>query len=118
MGTHPNAILMSVIKPDGLTRKTLRDILAESETPIDDLYITIGGEDYRALVMEEGYDGNYQISADEGDIVLFDFITYGYGETIEWAELENKKADLEQWSIGICERHNCSYKIVVTANYW
>jgi hypothetical protein len=118
MSTHPNTILLLIVKPDGLTRRTLRDILAETDTDQDDLYIKINGEDYRALVMEDGYNDDYQITAEEGDIVFFDFVTYGYGDVIEWDKLEKRKSDLEEWAIGICERHNCTYKIVVTANYW
>lgn len=31
MGTHPNAILMLAITPDGTSRKTMKAILAEAE---------------------------------------------------------------------------------------
>ena len=58
------------------------------------------------------------MSADEGDIVFMDFVTYGYGETIIWDELEKKKEELEKWSKIVCSKHNCSYKIFITANYW
>lgn len=68
--------------------------------------------------MEEEYNESWQIQAKEGDIVLHDFITYGYGKKIIWAALENQKNNLEAWAKGICERHHCTYKIFVTANYW
>jgi hypothetical protein len=117
---------MSVIKPDGLTRKTYRSILDEQrENETDDAYalvdetdVIIGGKDYHSIVMEEEYDEGFQISADEGDLVFFTFVTYGYGETIEWDRLAEMKDALEKWSIGVCEKHNCTYKIFVTANYW
>lgn len=108
---------MAVLKPDNLSRKTMREILSESNID-DDNDLKIGDAEYRHLVMESDYDEGYQISADEGDLVFFDMITYGYGENITWSKLEEKKTDLENWAIGICERHHCNYKIFITANYW
>lgn len=121
MSTHPNAILLLVLKPDGLARKTYRDILAERDPPPSydgDPNLKIGGEDYHVSVMESDYDEGYQIGADEGDILVFDMITYGYGEKIEWAKLEAQKAALAEWATGICERHNCTAQFFITANYW
>lgn len=121
MSTHPNVILLLVLTPDGLSRKTRRDILAENSADIaDDLDcdIKIGSFSYLHEVMEDDYCEGYQISADEGDIIIFDFVTYGYGEKIAWDELELQKEELEKWAVGICEQHNCSHEIFITANYW
>jgi hypothetical protein len=120
MGTHPNAILMVVLTPDELSRKTMRDILGNdyerdgNSIVIDDL----GGHDYHSLIMEDSFDEGFQIAANEGDLVFFKFITYGYGDAIVWKELESVKYQLEQWAQKICKEHHCSYSIQITANYW
>ena len=69
-------------------------------------------------VMNDSYDTDWQISADEGDIVIFDLFTYGYGRVKEWSALEKQKDELEKWAKEMCEKFSCSYKIFVTANYW
>lgn len=117
MSIHPNTMLLLALTPNDLARKTYRDILAEAGVD-DDTDITIGGEGYHHQVMEEDYDEGAQIQAREGDIVLWDLVTYGYGERITWAKLEAQKAALEEWAKGVCERHKCGYEIFVTANYW
>ena len=118
MSTHPNVILMAVLTPEGLSRKTMNAILAEAGvTDIDD-EIKIGSGDYNPLVMETDYDEGWQISAKEGDLVFHDFLTYGYGQVVEWEKIEAQKKELEDWAKAICERHHCTYKIMVTANYW
>ena len=117
MSTHPNAILLLTLTPEDLARKTYRAILDEARVDADD-DIKIEGTDYHHSVMEEAYDKGYQVSAKEGDIVLFDLVTYGYGETIEWSKLEAQKNSLESWARLACEKHHCTYKIFITANYW
>lgn len=123
MGTHPNAILLCTLTPDGLSRKTYRDILLENgsqeeEDPTGTSIVRIDGTDYHIRVMELDYDKEFQVSAKEGDILVNDFLTYGYGEQIEWSKAEAQKQALEAWAIGVCERHHCSYNISITANYW
>ena len=118
MSTHPNVILLLTLTPEGLTRKTRKDIMAECHVEKEDDYIKIGNQDYHHEVMEEDYNEDYQISAKEGDIIIFDLVTYGYGESISWDDLSAQKQELEEWAKGICERHHCSFKINVTANYW
>lgn len=117
MGTHPNAILAVALKPDAGSRKTHRAIMEEAGLDMD-ADIKIGGFDYHVEVMETDYDEGYQLAADEGDIVLFDMVTYGYGETIAWDEMVKRQAALKEWADGICERHKCTAKFFVTANYW
>jgi len=119
MSTHPNAILMAVLKPDDLSRKTMREILAGNDvkdSEIDNL--KIGEKEYFRIIMESDYDEGYQISADEGDLVFLDMVTYGYGEVITWADLEKQKNALEEWAKAMSEKFHCSYSIQVTANYW
>lgn len=110
-------MLLLALKPDDSTRKTFRAIMAEAGKAEDD-DLKIGDADYHIVVMEGSYDDNNQITADEGDIVVFDLVTYGYGERIEWDKLAAQKAALEEWAKGICERHKCTASFYVTANYW
>ena len=118
MSTHPNVLLILTLTPDGLARKTYRDILGECGAESTDDEIKINGEGFSHFVAESDYEDNWQVSAPEGSIVLLDLVTYGYGEQILWDELSRRKAALEEWSSGICERHHCSAKISVGANYW
>lgn len=126
MSTHPNAILLLTLTPDDLTRKTWRSILQEnkvykfnSDGVIDeDGRIKIGEAKYHQMVMEDDYNEGMQISAQEGDIAVYDMVTYGYGEVIEWEKLENQKKELEKWAKETCKKHHCNYKIFITANYW
>ena len=117
MSTHPNAILLLVLTPDGLSRKTHRAILEEMGDPGDENF-KIEGEMYHCIVMEDDYDETYQIMAKEGDICVFDLITYGYGERIDWDKLVGQHAILKNWAEDVCKRHNCTAKYYVTANYW
>lgn len=143
MSTHPNVILKLTIKPAGTTRKLARDILAQNRieipddqlpimidnsgktvtrmdgTPIhqirDEDGVAIGSRVYRVLVMEGDYDDGYQIAAEEGDLVIFDFMTYGYGESIEFSGLVTAESELRAWSTARGLEFQTSS---VTANYW
>jgi hypothetical protein len=118
MGTHPNTILMAVLTPDGLSRKTMRDILADNGVSDADSDVRIGEADYHHKIMEEDYEEGYQIAAGEGDLIFFNFVTYGYGEFVDWEDLEKQKNELKKWAGEMCSKHNCSFKIWVAANYW
>lgn len=118
MSTHPNAMLLLTLTPDDLARKTYRAIMAEFGVEDEDHDFKIGDVNYHHQVMEEDYDDGHQITAKPGDIVLWDLVTYGYGQRIAWAKLEAQKDALEEWAKGVCERHKCSYEIFVGANYW
>lgn len=84
--------------------------------PDDD--ITIGAVKYHNVVMESDYDEDAQISSKEGDLVFWNMVTYGYGESVKWGELEAQEAALEAWAQATCAAHQCDYEIRVTANYW
>jgi hypothetical protein len=118
MSSHPNVLLICALTPDGLARKTWRDIIAEFQVadPADD--IEIGGEAYQHFVAEGEYEEDCQISTTEGDIIIYDLVTYGYGEAVTWEKLEAQKNNLEAWAIEVCVRHHCRYEIRVSANYW
>ncbi len=108
---------MAALTPDGLSRKTMAAILAETNTEADD-DIKINGKDYHHKIMEDDYEEGWQIASKKGDLLFFDLVTYGYGEAIKWADLEAQKLALEAWVKGVCERHHCAYEIRVSANYW
>lgn len=119
MSQHPNVILLLTLTPDDLARKTHREIIVESGVVFDDdVQIPIGTEKYNIKVMESRYDSDWQIGAQEGDIIIFDLVTYGYGEQISWEKLAAQKEELASWASDICMRHRCKAKISVTANYW
>lgn len=118
MSTHPNVILMSVFTPDGLTRKTVREICPEAEDKEYSHCLKIGGDDYSILIMEDNYNEDAQITAKEGDFVVYDLVTYGYGEHIGFDELSKKAKQLEEWSNEVSKKHNCKFVIKVGANYW
>ena len=120
MSTHPNVILMVALTPDDLSRKTMRSILEANGIKEDDFDddVKISGKDYHHEIMESDYDESWQISAKEGDLIFFDLVTYGYGDTIKWSDLETQKNELEAWAKEICEKFSCSYEIIITANYW
>ena len=116
MSVHPNVILMAVLKPNATSRATMRAIMADH--PDSEYGFKIGKLHCKGIVMESNYHDGLQLAADEGDLVFYGFATYGYGETVEWSTLEGMKADLEAWAFAACEKHGCSHKLVITANYW
>ncbi len=119
MSTHPNAILLGILIPDDLSRKTYRAICESVGTDASEAYFTIGDKrHYSMAVMESDYDDNSQISAPEGSITVWTFLTYGYGETIDWEEAAAERVRLEEWLKKIAAEHKCSYSIRLTANYW
>jgi len=117
--SRPNVILLLRLKPEDLARETLRSILAEvGAQPTDFNQLEIGGNYYTLSVMESDYDEDNQIAADEGDIIVYNLVTYGYGDVAPWEYLCAQKAALDVWAAGVCERHHCTASVFVTANYW
>jgi len=118
MSTHPNVILMAVLTPKGLARQTMANILG-GPYKRDDHHDAIKlPEGYTPIVMESDYDDGMQIGANEGDLVFYDLVTYGYGKVIAWADLEARKTRLEEWANEMAKVHDCTYRIDVSANFW
>lgn len=119
MSTHPNVMLQCVLTVDEGSRKTQRGLLEEfgGDGTYDDC-VMIDGKSYQLTVMESDYEDGYQISAEEGQIVLHDYLTYGYGETINSNGLWNRIIKLRDWAESAKENHRFSYEIRVGANYW
>lgn len=121
MGPRPNAMLILKLTPDDLPRKTFVAICKESgfdPKNSDNHKIKIGDLNYRIMVAKDCYDDEWQMSANEGQIILHDFLTYGYGEDIAWSEVARRASALEEWAKKACERHSCTYRIYISANYW
>jgi len=118
MSTHPNAMLLLVLSPQDLPRKTHLEILGSEGITNPERDIKIGGEIYHHQVMEDDYEEDFQISAPPGSIVFWDLVTYGYGEVVHWRDLDKQKKALEKWAKNICKQHHCSYDIFISANYW
>lgn len=131
MSTHPNAMMIAVLSPADLPRKTLRALREACGADPDDsdanVEIPTGydgpekykrTDDYGIVLMESDYDEDQQISAPEGSIVLWDFLTYGYGETKLWADVAAQQQRLAAWCDKHCPTLNCTYEIRLTANYW
>lgn len=120
MSTHPNAILLLALTPDNTARKTMRDIHEELGFEKDGGFsFSIAGRYFYGIeVMESDYDESNQIALPEGTLYLTTYLTYGYGETMKFADVIALKSGMEEWAKGICERHKCSYEFFVTANYW
>jgi len=117
MSMHPNVILMVALEPNDLARKTMKNILQASKAD-EDGNIKIDGVEYNSIVMESDYDESSQISGNEGDLIFYDLITYGYGEKTQWEVLNSRKEQLEKWAIRTSNKFECDYKIYITANYW
>lgn len=128
-----NVMLMAIIKPFGRPADMFAAIVAESNKNecrvrtiestdnVFDIYLSDrpGRQDsWYALLMSTDYNAEYDISADAGNIVLFDFMTMGATEKGSWLYAEQKKNELEAWAKGVCERHGGKFDIVLTANYW
>lgn len=110
--------MMLVLTPEGLSRKTMSDILGCQYSKDDTKEVQIGTYSYKPLVMESDYDDGYQITGKEGDLIFHDFVTYGYGENVPVEEFTKREKDLEDWGKEVCEKHHCKMKVEVTANYW
>jgi len=118
MSVHPNTMLMAHLSPDDLPRRTFLAIPAEAGAGLDDPRVKIEGDAYHLSLMD-GYDEEFQITAESGEIVLMDMVTYGYGEHVAWDKLEAQKRRLEAWLVEACQRHRCgAFRISVGANYW
>lgn len=118
MSSHPNTMLFCILTPDDLARKTYRSILSSEGIDEDDSGVKIAGRTFSIQVMEEDYDDGYQIAAQEGQIVLHTYLTFDYGDRVEWDELVMIKDALQAWAESASAQHKCSYAISIGANYW
>jgi hypothetical protein len=121
VSSHPNVILQLTLQPQDLPRKTMRAILQDAGVDPDEESprVNIGDDAYHVRLMEDSYNEDFQIGAPEGSIVLDQFLTYGYGEKLEWSKAAEKYERLKAWAEVACAKHSCTvHEIVVTANYW
>lgn len=118
MGQHPNVILVLALKPNDLSSLSkILDVVIEHKDDEENEMI-IGDSHYNYDIMKDDYLEGYQISGSEGDLILHQHVTYGYGDIIEWDRLETIKKELQEWATGMCKEFNCSHRIYITANFW
>ena len=141
MGAHPNAMIMAVLTLDQGMRKTERLIFEHCEDRKIECSLEGGTikilngkrgnpnppewpegypltDDWSVQVMESDYEEGYQISAKEGQIVIHGYLTYEYGETVKWVELEAQKKQLMDLLDPMTKDLEFTYEIVIGANYW
>lgn len=122
MSIHPNVILMAILQPDDLPMKTLRALREHVgiKGEEDAGEFSVEGQDtWNLTLMEGSYDDGWQIAAPTGSIVVHDFLTYGYGDTIEWEKVVAIVERLKAWCAGLPESlHIGKFEIKITANYW
>ena len=117
MSTHPNVMLQCVLTVNNGTRTTQRALEQAYPTKYGE-GVQISDRDYHLTVMESDYDDGFQISADEGQIVIHDYLTYGYGETVTVEELLAKIDAVKSWAEEAKGPHGFTYEIRIGANYW
>lgn len=116
MSDQPNVMLMAVLTPDDLARRTARAICEELHTTGAGDF-QLGGKWFTVTIMEDNYDDTYQIKAMEGQIVVHCYLTYGYGLYMAWAEVVMLVNELERVIVDLCEKFHCTHEIVIGANY-
>lgn len=134
MGNHPNSILMAIIKgPDetsvnwdekddnyDVEYHNFNNFCSTFNINPEEGEILIDGNIYYVMPSSEGDSSGYHIYGDnDGDILIWDYISYGYGDYIDWDRLHLQKVALQNWCDEIkFKLPGFEYKIVVTANYW
>lgn len=120
MGRHPNALLILLVTPDDLPWRTYQEMLDAFRAEDGDGYIKIGKHDYQIYVCDsDEYSEDYQIKAKEGQVVIFDMVTYGFGQVLTWNEMLEQKQELEAWAEANKEKFRFTkWEIRVGANYW
>jgi len=121
MSVHPNVLALVHFTPDDLARRTFRAMLAElGVADAVDPTVRIGNAtyDFHLIVMEDEDDEELQVAAKEGEIVAWCCVTYGYYESIAWADLVQLIGVVDEWAKGLSGRVNCTYRISISANYW
>jgi hypothetical protein len=112
-------MLQCVLTVNDGARKTQRALKAAYPGKYtDEDRIKIGERDYSLTVMESDYDEGYQISADEGQIVLHEYLTYGYGETVAVDDMLARIAAVKAWAEEAKGPHGFTYEIRIGVNYW
>jgi hypothetical protein len=120
MSMHPNTLLLAVLKPldDNVDSFEIMKKYFSSGEDENYGYVTIKQKDYTCKQLIDGYDEDYQIEVDEGDIVLFTMVTYGYADKTPWNAVKKQELYLSDWLFSVRKEINCSYEIYLTANMW
>lgn len=116
MSRNSHVVLVAQLIAESDSAAVYRSIIDPTDTE-DGVEVAIDNEYYTVFLAEDGYCDEWQISAAPAAVVVFCYVTSDYGELIPWEKLEARKNRLEAWCKEVCQKHHCSFKIGLTANY-
>lgn len=122
MSRHPNVMIQLVLTP--LDREFNFYSYFGWALPLEEeeefeLEQTIGDHDYYVTVFtesNEGFDDNWQINGEEGQIIIHRMLTGDYGDTVTFDELVGFVNDMSTW-IASHSAH-FGWEVRIGANYW
>lgn len=104
----PNTLLIAEIRP---ISDSLEEFL-ETNADTGDIYIEGGA--YYVISFANSDLGIYP---DDGYFAIYDYISYGWGDTTELSIALQKIQDFKNLVRAFCERKNCTYKLSIGANF-
>lgn len=107
MSSHPNALLIASIRPPS---GQVDEFLQEGED------LEVGGEFY-CVVVDENSDMGI-CPADVEHFCIYEYLTYGWCETLELGEALAKIDKFNTIVEDYCRIHNCTYKLHLSANFY
>lgn len=108
MGMCPNTLLIAQIRP---ISNSLEEFL-EANADTGDIYIE--GEAYYVISSANSDMGIYP---DEGYFAIYEYISYGWGDTTELSVALQNIQDFKNLVRDFCKRKNCTYKLSIGANF-
>jgi hypothetical protein len=111
---HPSIVLTAAIKSTK-SPSVIYDILRDHHIE-DGCVLELDGYCYSQIIIHS----NTVIDIfphSLGDLVFFDFIVDGHGNSITLDDLNAQIKSIESWCIDVCNRYPCIYEIKVTACY-
>jgi hypothetical protein len=107
MGMSPNTLLVASIRP---LNGQLDEFLLEDQEEIE-----VGGVCYDLIASENTEMG---IFPDEGYYCIYEYLTSGWGNTVELHEALAKIDEFKSIVEDYCQINKCAYKFHLTANFW
>lgn len=119
MSSHPNTILIASIRPpSGQPDEflTALDPEWESNGSIQLDQLRLGHDGHYSVVVN--VDQDQGIFPAEDSFVVYDYLTYGWGDEITLNEFDAKVANFKTLVQNFCNLHRCTYSISLSANFW
>ena len=123
MSMHPNTMLLAILKPkytgECIFEKIWNQIADEDgeEGEYGELYLR--NSSYKCInYSKDSYLEDYQIELEEGEVAIFDMVTYGYSDKTEWNKVEQQKKELEEWLVEYSNKIDFSFVMYLSANLW